>query len=170
MELYHVDRDGTIEQFVGGEVKPYLMPNNTMSGLFPRLSKHGEKYFFESDAYLEIKHPESNNADTLAELIFELVRLKNFPDRISRFEASYAFKEYEDAYNFSQAKYPIYLINSDYYSLHDMKWLDTGDVPRGSSTQSYMSWRASGYWMREETENPVMEALMLGSFKVIKQL
>jgi hypothetical protein len=167
MEFYHVDRLGTIEQYVGKSVTVIDNSNNSLTGIFQHISHHGEGYIFRSDMIAEMKN---NQGSTLQEFFYELVRLKKYSHRISRFEAAFAFETYEDACAFAQGEYPIYRISAENYSLHDMNWFNETSVPQGSTLQATFLWNASGYWMGMKTEDPCMEALIAWEFDVLERL
>ena len=154
MKLYHIDRSCLIQE---GQV---LSLKNNFSSLNPAsqkcieltqsffadgLSQHGIEYFF----FFFL----NNNVMSLSnvmEIVFEYERLLNYKDKLSRYQAFYAFDkegaiEFINQNNLNNTFYKIYEVESDYYEPHNMTLIS-------GNTHYNISAMAKCYW--ENLEDP----------------
>lgn len=104
----------------------------------------------------------------LWELIWEIIRVNEFPNRFSRMESLFLFKEQEQARNFFNEyrdlnfKIAEIEILDGNIEAYDMNWFTIvpSDIPV-SEVQVY----ARRYWSQEMTDNPIKEFLFQGKYK-----
>lgn len=101
------------------------------------------------------------------EVIWEIVRRKEFPEAFSRLDSCFAFIDKGDAVQFAdelrEPGYKLADINLEdaKVQLYDMQWVT--DVPVGSSMKEAVEY-ARNYWKGLRTKHPVMEALISGDY------
>lgn len=113
------------------------------------LSAHGKLYAFQ------------NCPNSSIEQIYELIRQKDFPDKISRFQSFYAFQNLSDAIHFSKGSFPIYTVSFSHKNYHigDMNML------KGETFLTAYSY-ARRYWSGELQENSIPEILIKPPLKI----
>lgn len=141
MKLYHIDRSGHIRENQTIDLVKNFYTDITENEYFKDgLSSHGCTYFLE-DSY---------NKDFQIDAIFEYERMINYPDKLSRYQALFAFDE-KGVIDFIEKKqleytfYKIYEIETDQYEVHNI------NLVRGWS-HCTMSKFAKLYW--ENGEDP----------------
>ena len=115
MKLYHIDRSGHVKEGQVIELIKDYYSDKTKSEYFKDgLSSHGRIYFLADQV----------NKDFAIDAIYEYERMINYPNKLSRYQAFFAFdkkglisfiekKQLEDNY------YKIYEIDTDDYESHD---------------------------------------------------
>ncbi|MEG2993548.1 MAG: hypothetical protein RR847_04670 [Bacilli bacterium] len=177
MKLYHIDRLGTIESKEELNLNENIYLEDAACNKCLQLalnqsyknglSAHGIKYFFQNEFANSGAVPLSNMIDT----IFEYERLLNYPDKLSRYQAFYAFDK-EGIIKFINDKnliiqyHKIYEVESKSYERHNMS-LVAGD------THYNISAMAKCYW--EDKEDPwnrivQYEYLLEYPIKIIKEV
>lgn len=130
MKLYHIDRFGTINVGQILELQKNIYIENQeeqkcLDKIIPYysngLSHHGICYLFNNELANNNVMPLNNVMD----IIFEYERMLNYSDKLSRYEAFYAFdnigiREFIQNNNLSESFYKIYEVESDYYEKHNM--------------------------------------------------
>lgn len=116
MKLYHIDRNGHIHTGQKIVLNKDFYTEITENEYFKDgLSSHGLRYFLD----------DAINKDYAIDAIFEYERMLNFNDKLSRFQAFYAF-DAEGAVEFIKSKYlednyyKIYEIETDNFEKHNM--------------------------------------------------
>ena len=106
------------------------------------------------------------------EVIWEIVRRREFPEAFSRLDSCFAFTNKNDADNFAKEirqtnKEPAELIpEGAKIQMYDMQWIT--DVPENSTMNEAVDY-ARNYWKGLKTNNPVMEALVYGNYTLIEK-
>lgn len=104
------------------------------------------------------------------EVLFERARPKEIPFR--RTECSFFFTNKEDAKKF-KTTYPgmergvlceVEIIKEDFSLEADMNWLD--DIDENTATAQEVINAFKHYWNGEKTDNPTMEVLFVGKYKL----
>lgn len=101
------------------------------------------------------------------EVIWEIVRRKEFPEAFSRLDSCFAFIDKRDTIQFADelrgAGYKLAEINIEDAKVqqYDMQWVT--DVPVSSSMQEAVEY-ARNYWKGLKTKHPIMEALIYGDY------
>lgn len=122
-----------------------------------KISEHGLRYLFPRREL---------NGDDLMELIVELVRQMQFPEKPSRYQSIFACKSVEDADSFrkkyreQEGPQPIYeiLINEDTNVHHgDMRLLD---LNASSDNAAMVFTKAIWYWSGISSMNPFWEYIV----------
>ena len=135
----------------------------TLERLFPEgVTTHANTYI-GTGLYL------ADSGMQVCELIFEYVRLSLFSEKPSRYQAFFGFERPEDrtkvaAFNSSD---PIYEVEVQNYSKHDMNWLVN---PTSELSIPMIMMLAEKYWSGKKTENPIMEILFLPPAKVLRHV
>jgi hypothetical protein len=163
MKLYHVDRIGHLK--VGQEINLItdFYNETTQNEYFQDgLSGHGMWYYLA----------DSKNNDHLIDAVFEYERMINFPDKLSRYQAMYAFAE-NGVVHFIEKKdleynfYKIYEVEAGYYEKYNF------NLVRGWS-HCMASKYAKLYWANGEDlikkREPVYEYLLKMPVKVIREV
>jgi hypothetical protein len=131
MKLYHIDRFGTLN--VGQTINliknisfENLISNENINDIMKKyycdgISHHGIHYLLNNELYNNNVMPLSNVMD----IIFEYERLLNYSDKLSRYQAFYAFDkngviEFIKNNSLSNSFYKIYEVESNYYEKHNM--------------------------------------------------
>ncbi|NLY20704.1 MAG: hypothetical protein GXZ08_05435 [Tissierellia bacterium] len=174
---YHVDRANTLKlddtiSLTDYETILSIVKQDAMAPalkmLYPDgLSNHGMQYALCGKMDFN---------SHLIEQIFELLRLKYFPNKVSRFQSIFAFSNYEDARVFCDSelkkadescttpdsKFSIYKIewSHDNFQEHDMKLLSGTTV-----INSYQN--ALSYWEGTISQNSVIEILVKPPIKIV---
>ncbi len=200
MEFYHIDRSGqlhvgrTINLFPIGQIVTDLRQEIVQGNIPPLrfdffenyadgLSNHGDKYAAHFQKHLNFLEICEYNQ----EFIFELIRLKQFPHKPSRFQSVFAFE------NIEQAAYWQSILGSDnkivklrvdhkQYSRHDAAFLQGGLAPHPddgtlspeelkktflySAPQYYSS--AVNYWSGSDEITPSTEILIKPPVTVVE--
>lgn len=116
MKLYHLDRTGHIKVGTKIELQKDFYNEITDNEYFKDgLSSHGIRYYLQ----------DAVNKDYEIDAIFEYERRINFPNKISRYQALFAFEledvvEFIKKYNLEDNFYKIYEIETDNYEKHNM--------------------------------------------------
>ena len=130
MKLYHIDRLGTIneKQTLNLHKNIYFeneLRDKCLSMIMPYynegLSQHGIRYLLNNELLNNNVMPLSN----VMEIVFEYERMLNYKDKISRYQAFFAFdnngvKKFIKQKNLSTSYYKIYEVESDYFEAHNM--------------------------------------------------
>ena len=104
------------------------------------------------------------------EVLFERARPKEIPLR--RTECAFFFTNKEDALEF-KATYPgmdigalceVEIIKEEYSLEVDMNWLDAINENTATAQETIDAFKH--YWAGEKTENPTMEVLFVGKYKL----
>lgn len=104
------------------------------------------------------------------EVLFERARPKEIPLR--RTECAFFFTNKDDALNF-KATYPgmsfgelceVEIIKEEFSMAADMNWLD--DINENTVTAQEAIDAFKHYWAGEKTNNPTMEVLFVGKYKL----
>ena len=146
MKLYHIDRLGTIneKQTLNLHKNIYFeneLRDKCLSMIMPYynegLSQHGIRYLLNNELLNNNVMPLSN----VMEIVFEYERMLNYKDKISRYQAFFAFdnngvKKFIKQKNLSTSYYKIYEVESDYFEAHNMnlisgsKHYDTAEMAK----------------------------------------
>lgn len=128
MKLYHIDRFGSLKE---GSIiekirnfriqEPFLKQENDqiLNEYFPEgISHHGRMYFFDG----------FNSASYAMDIIFEYERRLHYPDKLSRYEAFYAFDlnsllAFIDKKGLKYEFFKIYEIECDNYERHNLEFI-----------------------------------------------
>ncbi len=104
------------------------------------------------------------------EVLFERARPQEIPLR--RTDCTFFFTNKEDALRF-QSSYPrmdsgvlceVEIINEEFSFVVDMNWLDAIDENQVTAGEAIEAFKR--YWAGEKTDNPVMEVLFTGKYKL----
>lgn len=179
-EFYTVDRNGSCTPGAIIEILPprYAFAHHyvqniethdeieqTARELFPNgLSPHGQRYLFERHNYIQNAIP----VNPVIELLSELVRRAEFPDRPSRFTSLFGTESIDDARRFrnelGQPHHRILRLSCDQYFRADMRFLNPG--ASGASALNL----ARKYWRGEACQEPLWEVLLIPPITVIEQM
>jgi len=105
------------------------------------------------------------------EVLFERARPEKIPLR--RTECAFFFTNIEDALKF-KATYPgmeqgilcdVEIIKEEFSLMADMNWLDAIDENTATAQDAIDAF--THYWAGEKTDNPTMEVLFVGKYKLI---
>lgn len=100
------------------------------------------------------------------EVIWEIVRKREFPKAISRLDSCFAFENQDDLSAFIgdfrgyDKSAEVCIVDAELQS-YDMQWLT--DVPVDSTMKEAVEY-ARKYWSGLKTDHPVMETLIYGSY------
>lgn len=163
MKLYHIDRHGHVLPHQIIELVKDVYTDVTKNEYFKDgLSSHGIHYYLY----------DADNKNYQIETILEYERMINYPDKLSRYQALYAFdvngaiefikdKELND--NFCK----IYEVDTDDYERHNM------NLVRGWSHATMINW-AKLYWEDKEDpkkdRKPIYEYLIKLPFKLGREV
>ncbi|SFP78896.1 hypothetical protein [Hymenobacter arizonensis] len=133
------------------------------------LSNHGRQYLFNRFYSINDQWGENYTSHIpLVELVFELTRLAQFPERRSRFAAFFGCETLEDAQRFRAERCNgqgiICLVSCEQYFRADMNSLSLG---AGIPSAFVLSER---YWRGEAGPNPFWEILMQGPVSILEQI
>jgi hypothetical protein len=137
---------------------------------FPKgFTQHGE-FYYVSDLRTHAEYATNLDREMPAELVYELIRQAHFPNRPSRYESIFAFKDLPDATTFQASapnpNAPIWELEARDGFVVDMN-LVGGDVPA-----CVMSSNAHRYWAGLPYEDPSVppkwEILMVPPVRVVK--
>lgn len=112
----------------------------------------------------------ANYLPSIWEVLFEKARPSNIPYR--RTDCVFFFKEKNDAVTFKET-YPgmefsrlceVEIINERFSLEVDMNWLDSLDEHNATAEEAIETFKR--YWAGEKTDNPTMEVLFVGSYKL----
>lgn len=165
--FYHVDRHDTLVSGETIELQPideqFPGDNGGVEDLYPEgLSSHGRHYCTQ-DLYEE---DNDNLWDVSCELIFELVRTEQFPNRPSRFQSVFAFRALRHAKRFVEqfvdAPCTIWRVAAEESFTADMRLVDAEDYAHGID-QAYTYWRGSTY-----LDDPLWEELLLPPVEIVE--
>ena len=176
MKLYHIDRNGTINVGQTLDLQKNISlanKNNTklLNIVMPYyndgLSHHGIQYLLNNHLFNNNVMPLSNVMD----IIFEYERLLNYKEKLSRYQAFYAFdsegvKKFINDNNLSDTFYKIYEVKSDYFEKHNMSLIS-------GSMHYNIAAMAKIYW--EDGEDPygrpvLNEYLLKYPIQVLKEV
>ncbi len=122
------------------------------------LSQHGIRYLIEE---------KNLDVNFYLELIFEYIRQKNFPDKLSRFQSLFAFKKISEAVKFNETfgndKSDIWIIESDNSLKLDMNLMNTPHQCLELFNNAYT------YWDEHSTSDPIWECLIKPPIKVLEK-
>ena len=163
MKLYHIDRTGHLNENQTLYLKENFYTDTTNNEYYKEgLSSHGLYYYLDN----------VSNKNFAYDVIFEYERLLHFKDKLSRYQALYAF-DINGVMNFIEKRelndnfYKIYEVDTDYYEKHNM------NLVRGWS-HCIISKMAKLYWKDEEDSDkslePVYEYLLKFPVKIGKEV
>lgn len=176
MKLYHIDRNGTINAgqtlelqkniYFGDKRKDQCL-NMIMSSYNNQLSHHGLSYLLTNPLASNNIIPLSNVKD----IIFEYERLLNYQDKLSRYQAFFAFdkkgvKNFIEKNNLSETYFKIYEVESDYVEKHNMSLIS-------GSAHYDIAAMAKVYWENGDDpyERPIMnEYLLKYPIKIVREV
>lgn len=159
MKLYHVDRLNRLHEgdnltlfndFSVNEDRNHPICDYVRK-LYPEgISEHGNRYLFDGQ-----------NVDWIKEAHLENMRLRSFPESLSRFQSFFAFStEWVEPFliklNIQKESISIFEVDSENCSFYDMNLIDMLQVPGVAVTQFF----AYQYWAGERSENPLLECLL----------
>ncbi len=116
MKLYHIDRTGHMSTGTKVElIKNYYTDITDNEYFKDGLSSHGIRYYLN----------DSVNKDYQIDAIFEYERRLNFKDKLSRYQALFAFEkegviEFINSHSLEDNFYKIYEIETEQYEKHNM--------------------------------------------------
>ena len=159
MKLYHVDRKGNLHEgdilnlftnyglnaYHGRQICDYVC------NLYPEgISEHGDRYLFDGQ-----------NVDWIKEAHLENMRLRSFPESLSRFQSFFALsaecvEPFLMKLNIQKESISIFEVDAEICSFYDMSLIDKLKYPGVGVTQYY----AYQYWAGERSENPLLEYLL----------
>ncbi|MDD3473536.1 MAG: hypothetical protein PHS86_12195, partial [Syntrophaceae bacterium] len=159
MKPYHVDRLNRLHEgenltlfndfSVNGEINhPFC---DYVRKLYPEgISEHGDRYLFDG-----------KNDNWIKEAHLENMRLRSFPESLSRFQSFFALSaEWVEPFlkklNLQNESISIFEVDSENCSFYDMNLIDKLQCPGVGVTQYY----AHQYWAGERSENPLLECLL----------
>ncbi len=157
--FYTVDRRGLCKP--GGKLQILPIPSISINGtktLYKQgITPHGNDYFLN---YCD--HAPSN----ILEIVWELIRLKDYPHTPSRFQSYFGLRTVEDAKIFRGYRdpYPIYKIKCNKSFEADMNLLIISTSP------ILMIDCAHKYWSQIKSSNPFIEYLLTPDIDVICQV
>lgn len=166
---YHVDRTNRLT--VGQEInlnyvsiKPQFVMNNAISLYNGYLSYHGEQY--------SITNYNISDSSHTTEQIFELIRMKDFPNKVSRFQSFFAFSSLDHAKlflekhkNLNNRSCPIYKVEWNHDNFH---YGDMNLVKGDSILQSYSL--SHEYWSGLKKVDSIMEVLIKPPVKIVSRI
>ena len=164
--FYHLDRQNDLEPGQTLELEsPNVREDSPFGELFPDgLTKHGQHYCAQ-DLYAEDNH---GLWDVSCELLFELVRAAQFPERPSRFQSLFGFEALRDVERFAETHvdppYTIWRVSADRSFRADMKLVDVEDIVHGVRQADYY-WRGRTYVNR-----PLWEVLLVPPVEVVERV
>jgi hypothetical protein len=135
--------------------------------LYPNgISNHGVNHL-TFDVYMKDEKSLYLSTKPLMEYIFELVRLKDFKDKPSRFESYFGCLTLEDAEILKRDIFlsprTIYKVSSEEYFIADMNWMHLG----GTILETFVL--AEKYWSGIQSSKFLLEAL-LKSPKIVEKI
>lgn len=165
--FYHVDRRD--ELAAGETIELQAIDESSPDGdggiesLYPEgLSNHG-RYYSTLDLY-----DDDSDAlwDVSIELLFELVRTAQFPERPSRFQSVFAFRALRDAERFVEKyvdpPFTVWRVTADESFTADMRLVHAEDYAHGAE-------RARTYWRGStHLERPLWEELLVPPVDVVE--
>jgi hypothetical protein len=166
MRFFHVERTSHLKS---GEIIEFKA---TVTGLedffgFSRISQHGYSYLFDRPP-IKSDPSKSANVNGLCELLFEFVRLQDFPERPSRLQAFFAFQDITDAINFRNkstiGEYPIWEVEADDHFCADMNLVRFGHKGVDAFANAHK------YWSGDGSEQPLWECLLIPPVTVVRQV
>ncbi|HJH77269.1 MAG TPA: DUF2441 domain-containing protein [Prevotellaceae bacterium] len=123
------------------------------------------KYFQETGIFL---NEDNGHGQYFWEIIWDIVRKNEFPDAPCRLDCCFAFTNKKDAVLFANEfrdndnrRLAEIIINDADVTEYDMQWLT--NVPVNSTMNEAIEY-ARNYWKGLKTENPIIEALILGEY------
>lgn len=157
---YHIDRKKDL--YVDENIKLFY-PKISMKEVEKNLEKLYSDGISEFGNRYAIKKYCDNHT---LEQILELIRIYEFSDKVSRFQAFFVFEKLEDAQKFSEGKYPIYEVQWDHKNYHigDMKLLK-GDTLINSINFIREYWDGSFF-----NDNSIKEILVKPPVKILKKI
>ena len=175
MDFYHIDRRKCLSS--SQQIRLSKIPKSTPN-LRPSDKSILEKFNYELSqhgiVYLshQFDFPSSGATNAQVELVFELVRQLYFPEKLSRFQSIFAFKEPDSWKKFipfnklPRNSFNSVLLEAEYYEEYDAFWLHShfnttkyGQVHEKYSN-SYILSNAFSYWSGEKSAIPQMECLL----------
>lgn len=184
MEFYHIDRSGQLH--VGEEVRlqpisPDLIKYPLLNNYPDGVSNHGLNYLNRTnDIWFEF----NDTSSSIIESFFELIRMKFFPNKFSRFQSFFAFETMSDfikwksiAKNNPTAKILKIQIDHNNYFKFDSCFLDStlkmvsfvkNQKPLFSFDFKKCYDNAFDYWSGKVSPHPIFEILILPPIKVIE--
>jgi len=163
MKLYHIDRSSHLSPNQIVNLTKDFSTEVTENEYFKEgISSHGVHYYLF----------DVNNNDYAIDIIFEYERMINFPNKLSRYQALFAF-DINSAVDFIKQKelndnfYKIYEIEAECYERHNM------NLVRGWSHCVISKW-AKLYWGDEADPNkerePIYEYLVKLPVKIGREV
>lgn len=163
MKLYHIDRFGHISENQKIDLVKNIYTDITKNIYYKNgLSSHGLHYYLD----------DASNKNFAIDIIFEYERLLNHPEKLSRYEALFAFDvngviEFVKDKELNDNFFKIYEIDAKYYERHNM------NLVRGWSHCMISKW-AKLYWEDKDDLNkekiPVYEYLVKLPIKIGKEI
>lgn len=171
MEFYHFDRLKTLKRGQTIVLKDYrYLPLNDLNckkileNLDYKLSAHGENMLLRL-------FPEGYNlTDQYIDLILELIRQAYFPQKQSRLQSVFAFKnltDYKSFETFAKLKlgeFSIAVLECDACSVHDAAWLTGFAKFANNSGEAFSNVTLLDnmfhYWNGDISRNPSIECLL----------
>lgn len=159
---YHVDRSKKL--YVGQTIELFEITisnsdvTKNLDNLYKGyLSNHGEVYAINNYNISDSSHT--------TEQIFELIRMKDYPHKLSRFQSFFAFQSLDDAICFSENKYPIFEVECNHNNFHigDMNLIKGNTI-----LQSYTF--AHQYWDNYKNISSTMEILIKPPVKILRRI
>ena len=159
MKLFHVDRENRLHEgdilklFTDYDLRTYYGRQicDYVRNLYPEgISEHGNQYLFDGI-----------NKDWIVEAHLENMRLRSFPESLSRFQSFFAssaecVEPFLIKLNIQKESVGIFEVDSENCSFYDMNLIDKLQYPGVGVTQYY----AHQYWAGERSENPLLECLL----------
>lgn len=171
MKLYHIDRQKKLECGVldlkkniildGGETVQGILDTNIKCHYDDGLSLHGVNNYVMP----------INNANAVIETVFEYERLLNFPEKLSRNQAFFAFdafnlKKFIAEYNLSD--FNLFEVESEYFETYNQRLLN-------GERLFYLSELAKDYWSNQDryeiaSTDPIFENLLKFPVNIISEV
>jgi len=163
MKLYHIDRTGRLK--VGQKIdliKDFYNDTTKNEYYLDGLSAHGMNYYLF----------DSKNNNFFIDVVFEYERMLHFPDKLSRYQAMYAFdlegtihfiEKRELEYNF----YKIYEVEAKYFERYNIN-LVRGWSHCMASKYAKLYWSGGKDPVKER--EPVYEYLLKMPVKIVREV
>lgn len=164
--FYHLDRRTDLAAGETIDLEPVGDgPGDALQELFPGgVTSHG-RHYCSQDLYADDPH---GLWDVSCELLFEIVRGRQFPERPSRFQSVFAFRARRDLERFAETHvdppYTVWRVSADRSFTADMSLVDAEDLADGVR-------RAETYWRGStDRDRPLWEVLLAPPVTVLERL
>ncbi|MCE4064369.1 DUF2441 domain-containing protein [Chryseobacterium gleum] len=140
-----------------------------IDNLYPHgISSHGTQYLYDRIDHVYDQYGNSYVSNYHAiEIIFELIRLLNFPSKPSRFTSAFAWDTLDDAISFKMKICDgfgdIYKVSCENHFKADMNLLLLGSIPGAMIF-------ADKYWKGESSKEPLWECLLYGQVNILEKV